>query len=373
MRLLFIVLLFISTNIVKSQITYTNASFPSVGDSIIINTTIDEGAILTPASSNAQSWDYAHLNSQFYTEEVVRSASNGAYASEFPDAELLMNLTRNFGVAYVDVGTSKVSHIGGGIELFGIGLISRYVNPRVILKAPLTYNDSGSDTYELHFGEHIDSVPGLRQIIDSITNGVISVDSIRFNFNGTEYYSVNAYGDLTLPNGNKHEVIRKKVTTYSNFDIELRIPPFIPQMPPIWVDLTTYMPLPIPTKDTIIHYDYLANEYKQPLLRMNMSNDGNTIETIDYIGVATTEEPEEIIEEFQLFPNPTRGVFKIKSPELLKTITIYNITSKKVISLSSINRQVLELNMNTFARGAYFLKIELESGEFVDYKLILTR
>jgi len=81
----------------------------------------------------------------------------------------------------------------------------------------------------------------------------------------------------------------------------------------------------------------------------------------------TKEEPEII-----LYPNPTSGRFSIHlSDNVIERIEIYNLSGQKVITLGKdqIGNDT-EIDMTTYARGLYLIKINDGSKTYVE-KLIL--
>ncbi|GAB4249654.1 MAG: hypothetical protein Kow0079_02390 [Vicingaceae bacterium] len=338
------------------QITYTNSSFPAVNDSILTSTDFDSTFVVSPPSSTAQNWNYSMFTTQFFNLEIVQPASAGSAAAQFPNADIYTTLTNNFGSAYVDVTTTEVKQIGGGIDFFGFGMIAPFSDPRTVQYAPITYGSSNTDNFLLYFAQNIDSIPGLRTLIDSLTGGTISPDSIRFNFNGTDNFNVDAFGTLQSPDGNTYNVIRQKVVSYTNFALELRIPPIFPGLPGTWIDISSFVPLPIPANDTIIHYDYLADTYNQPIVRFNMDRTDSYIQSINFMGQTNVGILDIDMSDFSVYPNPSNNVFNI-SGENISNVSIYDLNGK-IILTKSFNHSSFVTVKHQLTKGIYLIEIE---------------
>ena len=64
---------------------------------------------------------------------------------------------------------------------------------------------------------------------------------------------------------------------------------------------------------------------------------------------------------FMISPNPTSNFFSISSPqELINSVAIYDVSGKLLYSEDHINLQNKELNIASFSKGMYFLRINNE-------------
>jgi hypothetical protein len=60
----------------------------------------------------------------------------------------------------------------------------------------------------------------------------------------------------------------------------------------------------------------------------------------------------------QLSPNPTNGNVTISNIEpSITTIRIFDVTGKKVYSLSNINKSEVQISLTDFGKGIYFVKL----------------
>ena len=126
----------------------------------------------------------------------------------------------------------------------------------------------------------------------------------------------------------------------------------------------------IPPEDGM-EYTITANGYETQTETINIVDDvvfihadmssGNNILTLDNIGVS-------------VYPNPTTGIFTIKSLqgfENLTRIKITDITGRTIQNFSTSEFQNLStIDISNFAKGVYILKIETD-GKIYSHRLIL--
>jgi len=81
---------------------------------------------------------------------------------------------------------------------------------------------------------------------------------------------------------------------------------------------------------------------------------------------ATYEEKEA---NLNILPNPNSGVFKIESDQTIKHVTIFGVNGKVLVS-KSINQPNVNIEMNSFPKGIYYLKITFGS-QIVQFKKVV--
>ena len=69
-------------------------------------------------------------------------------------------------------------------------------------------------------------------------------------------------------------------------------------------------------------------------------------------------------------PNPSNDIIKIEGSDLLKELTILNVSGQLVKSYKNIHKTKLILDLSTMNRGQYFLKIMNIDGDFQTKKII---
>lgn len=73
-----------------------------------------------------------------------------------------------------------------------------------------------------------------------------------------------------------------------------------------------------------------------------------------------------------LYPNPTVGQLNIESGEAVRQVAVYNALGQEVSLFRDLGTKGL-LNLSGLAKGAYTLRIDLQNGETVIRKIVITR
>jgi hypothetical protein len=68
---------------------------------------------------------------------------------------------------------------------------------------------------------------------------------------------------------------------------------------------------------------------------------------------------EESLDNFKIYPNPTRGVLNIKSKNIIHKIRVYNSLGKKILDISS-NAFTETIDISGFNSGIYFVEVSTE-------------
>lgn len=84
-----------------------------------------------------------------------------------------------------------------------------------------------------------------------------------------------------------------------------------------------------------------------------------------------TSSIKDVLSTIELFPNPAKSIFTIKSNRLINSIQIRNNLGKLVYSKNKINSASVLCN-NTLTKGVYYITINTKGGSFLE-KLILTK
>lgn len=354
----------------QAQITYTNSSFPVAGDVLVVATATDSTVVVTPASSTATTWDFSQLVAINTRRDTIRAASTGANYSDFPTTEILLPAIGNLGIAYTDVSTTAITSVGGGIELFGLSFINSYTNPHVRQTAPLTYNSTDRDDYAFSFTEHIDSVPFLRQLIDSMAGSIpVSPDSIRLTLNGTDIRLIDAWGTCALADST-YDVLRQKVTSTFTLVMELRV--VLPFIGAQWVNMTSVASLPFPTNRTVVRYDFLAERIKQPIVSLTMDSAQTSVERIEFMNKPRFNSIKRLGDNIdaQVYPNPTRGQFFVQValtslPEEGYTLRLIDPLGRVVKQESAIRQELHQVNTTDLPKGNYLLILQDTKGHLM--------
>ena len=73
------------------------------------------------------------------------------------------------------------------------------------------------------------------------------------------------------------------------------------------------------------------------------------------------------LNSFEVYPNPTRNVININTPDSIKEIAIYNVLGKKIVSTSTFKKR---LDVSFLAKGIYLLKVTFSDNKEKTKKII---
>ena len=84
----------------------------------------------------------------------------------------------------------------------------------------------------------------------------------------------------------------------------------------------------------------------------------------DFVSILVTHYPENSKKDFSLtaYPNPVTTTLNIKSESKLKKVYIYNLLGQEFGEFSINNQKQLEIDVSSFQKGVYLLKIETGNG-----------
>ena len=374
----FATMLFLNLGL-EAQVSINNSIFPTAGTVLEISRAVDTPLSLTPASNQAQQWDFSMLRTARYREDTIQDAQTGAGAARFPTAEVLLPLVEGFGTAYVDVGSANVQRIGAGVEFLNLSFIEPFSNPQTLQVAPLTYLTAFNDNYQLNLGVAIDSVPFLRTLVDTLLAssplpGGASPDSLRLKLSGQRRTRVDAFGSCLLPDGQTYPVVRQSVTDINAWAIEARIRG--PFGVGLWLDVTPLIssvaPLPIPQRDTAYRFDFWANNFQQPLVSLLMADDNLTVEGAEFKGQRLPDSlPTALMlgpdfsADWRYYPNPSLGQLSIEWPSaagLVWRVEVLGLDGRRYW-LSGEQRDLrADLDLSFLPSGFYVLQLCDEAG-----------
>ena len=366
---------------VTAQITYTSASLPLPNDILSFSTAVDSLLSVSAPSSSAQVWDFTGLIAVNTSRDTIQPASAGASFADYPTSDVLqplIGLAGGFGTTYVDVTASQIERLGGGIEIFGLSFVTAYANTHITQTLPLTYPDNASDFYQLNYGENIDSIPFLRQLIDSLVSGFIpgggglSPDSIRFVLEGTDNRTVDAFGSCIMTYDTL-DVIRQKIVSDYEFKIEVKIPiPFFP----FWFDATGLLPLPFPPAATTVQYNYLSEGFKQPIVALTLDSAETIVVNIQFLDTLINNPPNTIninyLEDeliISLFPNPAQNQVNIQLLDAMPTdgynLFVFDMMGRMVISEKAIRNNLHKIDVSALNNAQYIAILSDNAGKIL--------
>jgi hypothetical protein len=356
-----------------AQTTVTNSIFPAAGDTLLRSTTVNIGAAtVTAPSATAQNWDLNFLSTDAILLDSVRYASAGMAFSNFPNTEIILPVI-GFGQGYVDITATDMTMVGAGLDIMGLAIVAPFSNPQTIQQAPLTYGTPQiSDTHSLLFAQHIDSLPGLRQVIDGFGLPV-SPDSIRLKLDGSSNLLIDAYGTLTIADST-YDVLRQRVRILNEIKIEVFVPAFGTGF---WLDVTDNIgsSLPFPLNDTTNRYDFWTEGSIVPVARFNMDSNNDFIQSIEFLGY---KEPTGItnsqkLTEISVFPNPANNLIIVQAEGLSEEIfdlQIVDAMGRMIYKVQNLSSSTQTLSTAEIPQGNFWMILTTKNGKLLARKAL---
>jgi len=357
------------------QITVTNTSFPAVGDTL--RTALDgapEGIEITAPGGN-QVWDFSGLQG-VTAEAVVRSASEGANADLFPNANLLFPVGANGmgGESYASTTTSLYQLTGYvGPDPANLGIIVRVpFSPSIVeRRSPMEFFDINNTEYAILVSLPTDSLPA--EVTDDLP---IVPDSIRLRVASNRTDVVDGWGTLTIPGGT-YEVLREKRTEIRETVVEARvgIGPFA-----TWVDVTEFLGGDFLGQDTLTTYVFVNDQEKENIAEVTVTNDETETPT------AVTYKSNDVITNVRYvntgradifaYPNPAINNVRINFLNIIPgnyTFRIFNILGKEVVNKRyDINgNRTVGINIDTLQKGTYLYNLTDARGKILKTKRLM--
>lgn len=124
----------------------------------------------------------------------------------------------------------------------------------------------------------------------------------------------------------------------------------------------------------------LANYAANPTYSQRMANIIITVSGIPAVVVTVTQAPLVSLEELsadgiRIYPNPSKGLFKVLSLQennMISEVSITDYTGRIVLSKNDIRENEMEFDLSAFPQGIYVIKVKTSSSYLIR-KLILSR
>lgn len=364
----------------SAQITITNGTFPSAGDTL--RYAIDDAPqgidVVPTAGVTNFTWDFTGLKPAQFSETTFKNASTGINVAKFPGADLVV--VGQTGENYFNKTATNFESMGyAGADPAGLGLqvLAKYSPVLLERKAPLNFFDvQGPQTTNL-------TLPfSAKQLPDSLFQGLpVKPDSIRIRFKTDRFSIVDGWGNCKIPGGS-YPVLRQKRTEYSETALDVKFP-FIG-----WVDIATLIGGGgggggfggFLGKDTTISYRFLSGTEKTEIAIATMSNDLSEVQTVRYKNNQTTTAAPDLEApggaNIQAFPNPAVEWVRFDCTNLQPgdyTLKIFNVIGKTVWreSYSISGSRSIRIDLDSFKKGTYLYSLVDSKGNIIGTKRLV--
>jgi len=370
----------------SAQITITNNTFPSAGDTLRYATDNNPQGIDVKQGAGVTNffWDFGDLKVEQTSRTTYRPAAEGVNVGRFVGADIVV--IGQAGESYYNKTATKFEFMGyAGSDPIGFGLnVVALNNPAVAeRKAPLNYGDVATQTNNL-------SLPfPAQQILDFLPDSIVSSfpilpDSFRVSIKTNRSENVDGWGTCHIPGATTpYPVLRQKRTDYTSNKLEAYIKP-LPFFPGTWLDITNFIPGGgfgnFTATDTTVTYRFLSGTEKEEIAIATMSNDGSTVEAVRFKNNGTTVAPEILLApggaNIQAFPNPAVEWVRFDCTNLQAgdyTLKIFNIIGKTVLKETypiSGNRSI-RIELENFKKGTYLYSLADSKGNIIGTKRLV--
>ena len=341
-----ITLLFISIVAVLSvfsQPVLTSNINLTIGDTYQYNG-YQEVTNIEPGDGGANlTWDFSNINGNFYTGigAICVDPSTTAFADSAAVANANICTSPIGGVGpyqYYDNNNSSQNLIAMGFLAEGNNSFTTYTNNATGLEFPFTYGDSFDDTWEslmyyIELGHYF-----MRD------SSIVTVEA-------------DAYGTVTTPTGEFHNVLRIKRTTldysWTNYSGDE------------WILNGSF---------TDINFEWYAPNIKVPVMIIQeiewMPNFYSVRYLVEYDFTTGIEDQADY--HLEIFPNPTTDRVNIKTDELIVHISIYTLNGQQMDVVNSQTGQSHQqiINFNKYPKGIYLIKVGFEDGSIVTERIV---
>ena len=361
-----------------AQITLTNASFPSVGDTLFTATDNLPSGISVGAAGGPRNWDFTTLQAPFTQQNIVKPADQGENAALFPDADAVMGFT-TIGEGYYKFDDQQIRLIGvAGQDIFNLGLkLNTRLAPSLVdRRAPVNYQDTYNDQTSIRLPFASEDLPSF--ILDSLP---ITPDSFRIRITIQRTDVADGWGAMTIPGG-IYDVLRIKRTQIQSARIDAKLSFFG------WQDITDIVLQFLDGFDQFFgdnllnQYLFLSNEAKEPIAVVTMNTDNTAPASVEYKSnflINKIEEQGRFRPGVTAYPNPAvinvRFAFTHLTPGAY-TLSIYNVLGAEVFrqQYDIWGDQTERVDVSRLSRGAYLYRLQNKSGRtLMTKRLVIIR
>jgi len=73
----------------------------------------------------------------------------------------------------------------------------------------------------------------------------------------------------------------------------------------------------------------------------------------------------------KVYQNQDSGLLNLESENAMKTVSIYNVTGKKMLNINSVNAKSTEIKTGNLKPGVYIVVIELGDNSMASHKIMI--
>jgi len=352
-----------------AQITISNETFPVVGDTLFTVTDTDP-SISVGAEGGNQTWNFSSLAGPFVTETRFLDPSEGSAGAQFPQATMVSVAANQFETYYQSFN-NKIIEIGRAGEIVpGFDLPARYLEEPTFRRAPLSFQDFNDDDAAISITLAGTEIPA--ELLEGVP---FSLDSLRVTLDSDIESTVDAWGNLSLPDSN-HEVIREKVVNVTTTKIFILTILGWTELEGALLEALGDFASFFGTTETTT-YNFHGNDAKEILASVLLDEEGapsavtfKSEAVLDNINIVQPD-----VTDVIAYPNPTYGNVSIQMvnfPLDEYKLVVYNIVGKKLMteSFNLRSNRVYKTDLSHLSKGTYLYSIFDKNGKKIITKRV---
>lgn len=300
---------------------------------------------VTPGSAGtSQTWNFSSLASHDTMSYTAKNPATLPLGNRFTQANIALNEDGSANSFFFNKSTNSLISVGFTADYMGNGdtVCLVFSIPDTMLTFPSTYN---SDFTTNVFG---DTRSHVNISIDTSYMGTpvtVPVDSVRIIHHALKTSVIDAWGNLTLPNGmvpalrqNTYETSIDSIYAYIN-------------MPPVMQGWYYYQSF----RDTIQQYNWWTKYAGNAIVSMNCNPTSGMVTKVDWLyfddlGMNQTPENPEVM----IYPNPATTMLNFTAVEGTGILLINSLG--QVVKQVTASGQAQTMNVADLPRGFYILK-----------------
>ena len=358
-----------------AQVTITNATFPSAGDTLEYAVDTDPSGltstIATPPGGN-QTWNLLDLQANQTSEVIYLPASSGVHAMSYPGADMVI-IGPNTETYYDKTPTKFVAlgYAGATPTTFGIQALAKYSPGLVERQSPLNFFDINQQAIGLTLPL---AVPAA---LSDTLNLPVNVDSIRIRVNINRLEVTDGWGKCQIPGG-IYDVLRVKRTDYRTTALDVKVP-FLG-----WIDVSSLgigggaLGNFIGT-DTINTFRFYNNVQKEDIAVATMNTNLSEVTKVQFKNnavTATVDLNSPGAASIQAYPNPAVEWVRFNCANLPQddyTLKIFNIIGKVVWkeNYKLTGSKSIRIELDDFKKGTYLYSLTDSQGNIIGTKRLV--
>ncbi|MCC7246115.1 MAG: T9SS type A sorting domain-containing protein [Saprospiraceae bacterium] len=364
--------------VANAQITITNATFPTAGDTLKYSIDANPSSdiqVATPPGGN-QTWILTGLSQNQTSQFIYKNANTGINSMSYPGADLVV--VGQTGETYYNKTNQAfevMGYAGADPAGFGLNVITKF-QPSILERfAPMNFFDVKTQTSNLTLPISTEQLP------DSLFQGAPFIpDSIRIRSNTQRLEVVDGWGTCQIPGGT-YPVLRQKRTDYTTTSMDVLVP-FLG-----WIDINQLLGGGggggffgnFLGTDTTVTYRFLNNIAKEEIAVVTMDSDLSTAASVRY-KKNTTVATDDLIApgsaNISAYPNPAieRVRFDcVNLPQDRYTLKIFNIIGKAVFrqDYQISGNYSIKVELENFNKGTYLYNLTDSKGNIIGTKRLV--